>query len=529
MHTELRDALEFLYVDSVVAARPCRAVTIDVARGGTGSVHVLLNGISKGGKIHLTVRSGGQIVRNHEWFRLIDVPVEVNTGPVAFVEKKGEQNPFVARRAPFRVYDAMEPTGCTIIASSPSMALRLHLPVAKKGETAHREYTVEIEHGRETHTLRVTLNIHKTTIPAVGKRSFPYTNWFSFNLMAQRHGLEPWSEAHWQMIRRYADLMVHARQNTFWVPLSDIFSVRRKVAVLDRKRLRRIVRVFTDAGMYFIEGGHVAGRTGGDWNATTFDIGLTQARATSAEGNAHLAHITRQLMDQIHHNGWHERWIQHVTDEPTEANATDYRILVGMVRRYMPGLPILDATMALKLVGSVDIWCPQAQEYQKHRRQFDALRAFGDRVWFYTCCSPGGPWLNRLLDMELLRPALLGWGAALFNLEGFLHWGLNHYRPRQDPFRTSVVGHGGGNFLPAGDTHIVYPVVGQPWSSLRLEAQREGLEDCELLLRLRRQDEELACKIIRKAIRGFDKYTKNVRTFRDARRQLLETLDGDVR
>ena len=130
--------------------------------------------------------------------------------------------------------------------------------------------------------------------------------------------------------------------------------------------------------------------------------------------------------------------------------------------------------------------------------------------------------LNRLLDMELLRPALLGWAAARYDLDGFLHWGLNHYRHDQDPFAQSVVPHGGGTRLPAGDTHVVYPGKKGPWSSLRLEAQREGCEDYELLRRLREQSPKEAAAIIRKAIRGFDKYTRDVKTFRAARKALLE-------
>jgi hypothetical protein len=190
----------------------------------------------------------------------------------------------------------------------------------------------------------------------------------------------------------------------------------------------------------------------------------------------------------------------------------------------MPGLPILDATMEPTLAGSVNIWCPQAHEYQKHRQTFDAQKALGDRVWFYTCCFPGGPWLNRLLDMELLRPALFGWGAALYGLQGFLHWGLNHYRPEQDPFEQSVVEHAGGNHLPAGDTHIVYPGNGKPWSSVRLEAQREGFEDYELLRILQERDAALASRIIRKAISRFDDYVKDAKVFRAARRALLNAL-----
>jgi hypothetical protein len=215
-----------------------------------------------------------------------------------------------------------------------------------------------------------------------------------------------------------------------------------------------------------------------------------------------------------------------VTDEPIRENASDYRIFVGMVRKYLPGIPIVDATMDPSLAGSVDIWCPQVQHYQHDRERFEAMRALGDRVWFYTCCFPGGPWLNRLLDMELLRPALLGWAAALFRLDGFLHWGLNHYQPQQDPFEMSAIPNWGGgtNCLPPGDTHVVYPGEGEPWSSVRFEAQREGLEDLELLRRLQQERPRQAASLVRSVIRGFDDYTKDIARFRAARRKLLASL-----
>jgi hypothetical protein len=415
--------------------------------------------------------------------------VEANTGPGGFIEKKGQRNRFVARRAPFRVYDAMEPVQLPIKICAPTMALRFHLPVAVNAQTGERDHVLEIKSGGDQQAFSLTVNVHAPVIPPVGRDSFPYTNWFFLERMAQRHGLKQWSEAHWRMIGRYAALMVHARQNVFWCPLKDIFSVAGGKPVLDRQRLRRIVRIFTNAGMHHIEGGHVAGRTGGNWKSATHDLILTNELATSREGNATLAAIGRELMDEIERNGWRGQWIQHVADEPIATDAADYRILVGMVRKYMPGIPIMDATMEPELVGSVDIWCPQAQEFQK-----------------------------------LLRPALFGWGAALYKLDGFLHWGLNWSRPDQDPFEQSVVRLPDGTPLPAGDTHIVYPGKGGPWSSLRLEAQREGFEDLELLKKLRRRDARRAGAIIRRAITGFNAYTKDVRTFRAARRALLEAL-----
>ena len=525
MNAELRDSLEFLYADSIVVKRPCRVMHVDVARGGIASVHVLVNGLEPGSTLRLAARRRGTAAREARWFRLVDVPVEVNTGPLGFIEREGERNRFAAKRAPFRVYDAMAPAGKSIRVTSPTAALRLHVPIPADARPGTRDYALEVRSGGESITLAFRVTVHKPVVAPVGRHSFFYTNWFSLEKMASYHGLKSWGEAHWRMIAKYARLMHHGRQNMFWLPLSDVFTVKRGKAVLDRARLRRLVATFTRAGLHHIEGGHVARRTGGEWKATSFDLALTGERATSVEGNAALAAIGRQLMDEIDRNGWRPRWIQHVADEPADTNAADYRMLAGMVRRHLPGLPILDATMNLTLAGSVDIWCPQAQEYQRHRKAFEAQRALGDRVWYYTCCLPGGPWLNRLLDMELIRPALFGWAAARYDLEGFLHWGLNHYGRGQDPFRQSVIPHGGGTHLPAGDTHVVYPGEGGPWSSVRFEAQREGLEDYELLKRLGASEAGRNARptIVRKVLRAFDDYTKDVRTLRAARRALLRT------
>jgi len=526
MRAELRDSLAFIYADDAVAQTPLAKATLDVARGGTAAVQVLVDGLEAGGELRFDVSLDGRPVDAARWYRLRHVPVERNTGPVGFVEKEGEVNESAARRAPFRVYDAMEPVDGVVTSCAASEALLLHIPVDRDAAGGARGYSIAVVAGAESRSLALDVEVHAPVLPPVGRDTLPYTNWFSTDHMARRHGLEPWSEEHWRMIAAYAGLMARGRQNMFWVPLRNVFELVDGEPRLDRDRLRRLVETFTAAGLHFIEGGHVAGRTGGEWKATTFDTVLTKKRATSLEGNATLAAIGRQLMEEIDRNGWRERWLQHVTDEPAKENATEYRLLAGMVRRHMPGLPLVDASMCEQITGSLDIWCPQAQEYQAHRAFFESQRRLGDRVWFYTCCFPGGPWLNRLLDMELVRPALFGWAASLYDLQGFLHWGLNNYKSDQDPFERSVVDHGGNNQLPGGDTHVVYPGDGAPWSSVRFEAQREGFEDFELLRVLKARDAAAARDVIAPVIRSFDDYTKDAAQIRAARGALLRALAG---
>jgi hypothetical protein len=173
--------------------------------------------------------------------------------------------------------------------------------------------------------------------------------------------------------------------------------------------------------------------------------------------------------------------------------------------------------------GIVNIWCPQVQEYQANQEFFDKRKAAGDKVWVYTCLSPGGPWLNRLLDMERLRQVYIGWALAKYDLQGFLHWGLNFHTDK--PFEELVRYHMEGQFLPAGDSHILYPVREGPLSSNRFEAHRVGMEDYELLAQLKLHDAPRAQQIIARVLQSFDKYTKDISVYRSARTLLLEAVD----
>ncbi len=514
MRAELRDSLEFLFPDSAPGRAPAGEAALDVARGGTIAANVLVTDATRA-PLRLSVAERGRPVRGARWHRLHDVPVEENTGPVIFTEtRKSGRNPHVLRRAPYRVFDAMEPVDGTITTGAATTALALQIPVPVDARPGRRSFEVRVGAGSP---LRLDAVIHAVSIPPAGPASFPYTNWFDVPQMATRHGLRPWSAGHWRMIAAYAAMMRHARQNTFWIPLHLVFRRVGGAPVLDRARLARFVDVFTRAGLHWIEGGHVATRAKG-WERAGFTTVLDGPVARSPDGDRDLRLVCGQLRVEIDRHGWRDRWLQHVADEPNPASAADYRIVCGIVRKHLPGVPLLDAIEDPALAGSVDVWCPKGNAYQRHRAAYEAIRAGGDRMWFYTCCEPGGRWLNRLLDMELLRPALFGWAAARYDLDGFLHWGLNHWQKRQDPFEESVVPNWGGGSLPAGDTHIVYPGAGGPWSSVRLEAQREGFEDLELLRRLPRAR---AARIVALALRSFDRYTRDVRVFRRARRALL--------
>lgn len=524
------DELADLFDDSQTPDTEVLEYVVDIPRGGIAGVHILLNGLEEKADLNLSITRAGKTAPAARWYRLVDVPVEQNTGLAA---RLGSDNPHVIRKAPFRVFDALEPIEADLKVKSPVTALRLEIPIGSEDLPGPRKYTITLKSAGLSQTLTFQVNIYKTALVAVGKNSFPYTNWFKLDNMATYHQLEPFSPEHWTMIEKYARLMARARQNTFLIQLDVILEKQEDgTYILNSKRLIRLVDIFTRSGMYYIEGGHLAARTDGAWASKTFSVITAKgALATSRAGDKILADVCRQLMEQIESHGWRDRWLQHATDEPIESHMTEYRILTGMIRKYMPGLPIIDANMeatmdSIQLYGAQDIWCPKPNSYVKYRQAYEEMRSLGDQVWFYTCLDPRGPYLNRFMDQERMRPMLIGWGASLYDLDGFLHWGFNwyHFNPEDktpiDPFNQTVKGN-----LPPGDTHVVYPGSQGPWSSTRLEAHRVGFEDYELLKMLKAKNPQRAGDLIEQLIRGFDDYTKDTRLYRTVRRNLLTELD----
>ena len=148
--------------------------------------------------------------------------------------------------------------------------------------------------------------------------------------------------------------------------------------------------------------------------------------AVSEKGKRMLTQMAQRVTAMMADNRWSGAWVQGVFDEPEDPFVDRYRVLIGLLRAVKPDIRILEATMTMNVSGLVNIWCPQVKEYQAHRAFFDGRKAAGDQVWVYTCLSPGGPWLNRLLDQERLRQIYLGWACATLGHEiGEL---VNQYR-----------------------------------------------------------------------------------------------------
>ena len=303
---------------------------------------------------------------------------------------------------------------------------------------------------------------------------------------------------------------------------------------IDKKKFARFLDIYNRTGIWYLEGTHLAGFVNG-WGSPAFKTAYTTNVTTTVEGALALSKLAKMYMEEIETRGLRDRWYQHVADEPGGANVPEYRITAGIVRRYMPGIRTVDAVEEPSFAGALDVWCPKVNSFERHHALYDSFRTnFGDRVWCYTCCVPGGKWMNRTMDGELLRPALIPWVSVMWDVDGFLHWGYNRWQrnqgqdPFKEPYPKSWGGSNNGNSLPSGDTHIVYPGKDGPWPSARLEATRAGMEDADLLTMLRRRDKERADGLVRRIARGFQDYTPSCKLYREVRRDILRALESKI-
>ena len=537
MRYQVVSADEWLYPDSEIRSDGDKKVSLAVARGGRCACQVLLRDIDPQTTVswEYIAETGGDDL-TVEAFQLVDVNVEMNTGPIGFVVREGESaKDYTTRPAPFRVYDAMKPVSdetMTLADSADSHragveALFFGWRAPVDALTGPYTGKLVVKAGQAASIIPVSIEVFPAIVPQ--ESTLEITNWFNLGNMANRHGLEMWSEEHWEMIRRYALLMRRARQNHFWVTMSmvGIDKAEDGTYTFDFSKAERLIRMFFGLGFTTIDGGHLITRT--SFNAPFFVLSIDrEINATSVEAYDFFSQYLPAWRDFLAENGWQDKFVQHIGDEPIEQSAADYRIVSGIVRKFMPDVKIIDAVEIAALGGAVDIWVPKNSYYEEHQEQFEKHRKRGDIIWFYTCCFPGGPYMNRLLDIPLLRSRLLHWGNHLYDLKGFLHWGFNMYKAEQDPFEENCPAHGadGSDNLPAGDTHIAYPGPDGPWPSVRLEAQGRGAEDYELLQMLARENKQMADDIMASCVRSFKSFIEDGETFAVVHRKLLDAVSG---
>ena len=458
------------------------------------------------------------------------VPVEENTGVDSRTEQfLGQINHNVIRRAPFEVFEVIQPlTINKIITTSNFSLLRISVKSNEFKSPGSYKLNVILNDGFKTEQLKFKIKVHDASIPRLEESKFFYTNWFNLSKMEEMHNLLRWNKEWFTMLDKYAKLMAEGRQNCIIIP-HELISIKSNKISLDEEKMISFINVFKKYGFKYFESPHLLNRgANDDWGNPELKTKLRKRGYYSEEGKKEIDTIIRKIKSFTKKYNLENQWLQHIADEPTDVNAQCYKDVSKQIKSIYPEITIMEATNAKEsLSGSIDLWCPLINDFQENQDFFNERESKGEKILIYTCLVPGGKWLNRTLDMERIRQVYFGWAGSKYNTFGYLHWGLNQYKA--NPFKQSVVKHpspqaSSNNFLPAGDTHVIYPGKDGPLSSLRFEAHRKGIEDYELLEKLKIKNIDKHSRLIKKLFFDYTNYSLSIKKYKRIRKKLLKSI-----
>lgn len=125
------------------------------------------------------------------------------------------------------------------------------------------------------------------------------------------------------------------------------------------------------------------------------------------------------------------------------------------------------------------------EEYGSFKDRMDEAQKQGKEVWQYVCWEPAKPYVNMYVDEYGLDHRILFWQQHLVGATGFLYWCTTFWHWIDSPWNTmATVPDLSENIF--GDGSLLYNGnqvgIDGPCGSVRFEAVRDGIEDCEMFL-----------------------------------------------
>ncbi len=507
-------AAEFTYPDRFSYASSSDAADVAAARGGYACMQVLLRGLDRP---DVTVSfSGLPDGVTAECCTLRSVRVERNER----IDEAEYKPHWPERVAPFRVYDCLRTFDGTVDVEGDEKQGGLYISLKAGIDSVPGDYALTCTVGGCA--IPVKLRIYAARLP---EESLTMINGYYRTPLEKFHHLTPGTAEYEALDRRYLAALRRMHQNMMYVGGVRAEETGKNRWEFDFSEMIRQIGTYRAAGMRYFFLPSVGWRK--SWREPTI---LLQGRipAMSYEGYCYLTQYLPALKAVLDEHGWTKECVMGVADEPNDANATEYRALCGLIHKIAPEFRLCDAMSYGNLHGALDVWVPLNAEYDKHREEIETFRSQGSEIWHYVCCNPREyGYINRFMDYPLLSTRYLHWGNYRYDLPGYLHWAANAYQPGQDPFEINCPEHHNTDsvcFLPAGDTHLLYPGTDGPWLSMRLEAERESAEEYEMLRALAAKDKKRADAICETVFRSFRDVEYDVSKFEAARRSLLGAL-----
>ena len=365
----------------------------------------------------------------------------------------------------------------------------------KAGAYAAGVHTVTVHLLEQTCTVQV--EIIGADLPA---QTMKCTHWFHTDCLHTWYGVPVFSAEYWRITENFVRAAAEHGVNVLYTPLftppldTAEGKERPTVQLVDVMwdgetytfgfaKLRRWFQMGLRCGMRYFEMSHLFTQWGAmhapKIMAQTSDgekqIFGWKTWAASKKYTAFLTAFAEALNVFLKQEQMQDKYIFHVSDEPSRKRLRDYSRRSALIRQLFPDYPVIDALsdFAFYRRGAVQTPVPAIDDIEPF---------FGNvpELWTYFCCGPeNGGYPNRFFGMPSRRCRVLGFLFYRYNVQGFLQWGLNFWYSQLsdhpiNPFQTSDA----DGAFPAGDAYVLYPAEdGDALISLRFKVFRDALQD----------------------------------------------------
>ena len=282
-------------------------------------------------------------------YQLIPVRVEENSDVKLFTTLDYDSvKDFVTRQAPFYVYDVTRDIDDGMLKKGRA-AFYFRINVSSQLEPGEYESVLKLVFNGCEGKINIKLRVYKAVVPGLENCRFSMVNWLFLDHVSKAHNLEYGSEKFWDVIGHYMDNQLDMRSNHLMLSSGKpILDENGNVVDFDFSEMIKEGKMAIDKGFTYIYGGFVSHWK--KWDATElYLLWNMDIEVTSLEAYRQLKIYFTKLWSIILENGWENKYMQCLVDEPNFPNSGHYRILSGICRKCMPGVIINDPVESTEL------------------------------------------------------------------------------------------------------------------------------------------------------------------------------------
>ena len=327
-----------------------------------------------------------------------------------------------------------------------------------------------------------------------------YTQWFYCDCLAGYYNVPAWSEKHWEIVENFARLYAKRGRNMIYTPLLtpalnvlppyertpsqlvDI-TVTNGEYTFGFDKVDRWVDMCDRLGIEYFEISHFFDQHKAAHSAKVYatvdgeekQIFTWDTLSDDEEYVRFLREMVDAFVKHMKARGDDGRCYYHISDEPYLDYIDHYTKLKHSIEDIVSDYTIMDALSDFDFysTGVIDTPVPVTSKIMPF------IEANVPDLWTYYACNQLVGYSNCYVAMPSWRTRSLGMQLFKYNIFGFLHWGYNYYNNRASGDAINpYLDLGGEDWVPAGDTFIVYPAQdGTALESIRAITMDEAMQD----------------------------------------------------